>query len=261
MPRQVVTWRCCNGPGRTAVSGPQPPAPPPPRGAIWRCSSGPAPTAVLPPSGPAQRLRGADTSSCCAGQLRTGAKWTLLHPWLRLNAGAWRCCSGCMSRAVSGTARCALGRRRGGHLLVLQWARANGCPWEGSDTCAAAAGGGHLEVLQWARANGCNWDENTCASAARGGHLKVLQWAHSNGCPWNTNVCAYASEGGHLEVLQWARTNGCEWNSDTCRFAVRSRQADTFRWARANGCYWDLQACLSDAAVSANAAVWIQENE
>ena len=29
----------------------------------------------------------------------------------------------------------------------------------GRDTCWAAAIGGHLEVLQWARANGCPWDE------------------------------------------------------------------------------------------------------
>jgi len=30
-------------------------------------------------------------------------------------------------------------------------------------------------VLQWARANGCPWDEDTCTSAAQGGHLEVLQ--------------------------------------------------------------------------------------
>src|SRR5688572_11733673 len=41
-----------------------------------------------------------------------------------------------------------------GWLGMLQWARANGCPWD-KWTCALAAGRGHLEVLQWARANGC----------------------------------------------------------------------------------------------------------
>jgi len=35
---------------------------------------------------------------------------------------------------------------------VLQWARASGCPWD-ANTCAWAARGGHLDVLQWARAN------------------------------------------------------------------------------------------------------------
>ena len=45
--------------------------------------------------------------------------------------------------------------------------------------------GGHLEVLKWARANGCPWDEGTCAYAAEGGHLEVLKWARENGCPWD----------------------------------------------------------------------------
>ena len=35
------------------------------------------------------------------------------------------------------------------------------------ETCALAAIYRHLEVLQWARAQGCPWDEETCAWAAR----------------------------------------------------------------------------------------------
>ena len=42
--------------------------------------------------------------------------------------------------------------------------------------CKNAAQGGHLEVLRWARANGCPWDEATCASAAESGHFEVLKW-------------------------------------------------------------------------------------
>lgn len=52
-------------------------------------------------------------------------------------------------------------------------------------TCTCAAENGHLEVLKWARANGCPWYEFTCAMAALDGHLKVLKWARANGCPWN----------------------------------------------------------------------------
>jgi len=37
--------------------------------------------------------------------------------------------------------------------------------------CEGAARGGHLEVLQWARANGAPWDGWTCAKAAQGGTL------------------------------------------------------------------------------------------
>jgi hypothetical protein len=94
-----------------------------------------------------------------------------------------------------------------GWLALLQWARANGCPWDES-TCAKAAEGGQLEVLRWARANGCPWDASTCMWAAEGGHLEVLQWARANGCVWDASTCMLAAEGGHLEVLQWARTNG-----------------------------------------------------
>ena len=93
-------------------------------------------------------------------------------------------------------------------VAMLQWARANGCKWNGL-TCASAAEGGHLEVLQWARANGCPWTWRTCFSAAKGGHIDVLQWARANGCPWNKHTCLAAASKGHLQVLQWARANGC----------------------------------------------------
>jgi hypothetical protein len=42
-----------------------------------------------------------------------------------------------------------------------------------------AAQGGHLEVMQWARANGCPWDRGTRKNAS--GH--VLEWAVANGVP------------------------------------------------------------------------------
>ena len=41
----------------------------------------------------------------------------------------------------------------------------------------------YLAVLQWARANGCPWNEHTCENAEGSGHLAVLQWARANGCP------------------------------------------------------------------------------
>ena len=51
--------------------------------------------------------------------------------------------------------------------------------------CEAAARSGQLEVLQWLRANDCPWDKYTCAHAAGGGHLEVLQWLRANDCPWD----------------------------------------------------------------------------
>ena len=63
---------------------------------------------------------------------------------------------------------------------MLTWAVITcGYQWSAM-TCAQAAHGGHLTVLQWARANGCVWDTSTCEQAARGGHLTVLQWARAS---------------------------------------------------------------------------------
>jgi hypothetical protein len=38
-------------------------------------------------------------------------------------------------------------------------------------------------VLQWARANGCPWDERTLALASEKLHLEVVEWAVANGAP------------------------------------------------------------------------------
>jgi hypothetical protein len=128
----------------------------------------------------------------------------------------------------------------GGHLEVLQWAHANGCPWNdcplNMGTCAGAALGGHLEVLQWAHANGCPWNEETCSWAAWGGHFEVLQWARANGAPWDADTCYWAAGGEHLEMLQWLRANGCPWNERTCKEAEDKHHRDVFLWAHAKGC-------------------------
>jgi hypothetical protein len=68
-------------------------------------------------------------------------------------------------------------------------------------TCSGAAKGGHLNILQWARANGCPWDEGTCDEAAWGGHLEVLQWARANGCPWDMYVLLAAR--GREVISRW----------------------------------------------------------
>ena len=62
--------------------------------------------------------------------------------------------------------------------------------------------GGHLAVLQWARANGCDWDWSTCSEAAVGGHLAVLQWARANGCDWDRAECLGDAPAGS-ETREW----------------------------------------------------------
>jgi hypothetical protein len=50
-------------------------------------------------------------------------------------------------------------------------------------TAAFAAYSGHLEILQWAVANGCPWDKKTLQYAEMNGQSAVLEWAKANGCP------------------------------------------------------------------------------
>ena len=55
-------------------------------------------------------------------------------------------------------------------------------------TCTYAAGGGHLEVLKWARANGCPWNNRVLHYAAKYKHAAIVNWAVTNGCPFEWGV-------------------------------------------------------------------------
>ena len=66
----------------------------------------------------------------------------------------------------------------------------------------AATSGGHLAVLQWLHAQGCPWGEGTCCEAAKGGDLELLQWARAHGCPWALQLCELV---GTADVKAWIR--------------------------------------------------------
>ena len=109
MPREAATWRCCSGCGRTALRG---------RVDLRLCR------AWRPPGG----------ASVGARERRSVGRETCAEAARRPPGGA----------AVGASERRSVGR----------------------GTCAYAASGGHLEVLQWARANGAPWDEGLATDAA-----------------------------------------------------------------------------------------------
>ena len=45
-----------------------------------------------------------------------------------------------------------------------------------------AAHSGNLGLVQWLRAEGCPWDNWTCFTAIRSGRVEVLRWGRENGC-------------------------------------------------------------------------------
>jgi hypothetical protein len=73
-----------------------------------------------------------------------------------------------------------------GTIPILEFAHANGWPLC-VQCCTRAADFGHLDVLVWLRARGCPWDTNTHKAAvewsARSGDGSVLRFCVDNGCP------------------------------------------------------------------------------
>jgi hypothetical protein len=84
-----------------------------------------------------------------------------------------------------------------GDVDMVRWVLDHG----GERWGAQASGGGHLEVVQWLRAKGCPWDSQTCAKAAQHGYLEVIKWSRANGCPWDANTVRLARRRIHLSVL------------------------------------------------------------
>ena len=44
-------------------------------------------------------------------------------------------------------------------------------------------GSGHLMLLKWARLNGCPWDTNTYAFGLDDGDPALMQYLEDHGCP------------------------------------------------------------------------------
>ncbi|WZN65876.1 putative ankyrin repeat protein [Chloropicon roscoffensis] len=159
------------------------------------------------------------------------------------------------------TCRCAA---HGGHLEVIKWLRAKGCPWDKSASNSAAEGG-HLEVLQWMRAQDppCPWDMRVCDYAAGNGHLEVLRWARSQGCPWNKYVPWAAASNGHLEVLRWARSQGCPWDERAPCAAAEGGHLKVLVWLIKEGCPYDQSKCREAAVEGGERAIklleWLDE--
>ena len=138
----------------------------------------------------------------------------------------------------------------GNVLEMLKWAhQISGTLNCDEYTCASAAEYGELYVLQYLRANGCPWSESTCNTAAEAGHLEVLQWAHENGCPWSNKTCREAAGSGHVHILQyiWQQepyiANNDLWDKKVCDVAATCGKLNALKYLRSIGCPWDERVC------------------
>lgn len=153
------------------------------------------------------------------------------------------------------------GAAGGGHLEVVKWLRARGCPWTSIATYGAAEQG-HLEVLEWALENGCPCSDCAVPGAARNGHLSVLKLLCKNGCQCDDSTCVEAVRNGNWHVVKWLHEmgylsnrhagleasidistwlheHGFAWDERCCRAAAGNGDLDTLKWLRENGCPWD----------------------
>mmetsp|Transcript_18287 Transcript_18287/g.45505 ORF Transcript_18287/g.45505 Transcript_18287/m.45505 type:complete len:542 (-) Transcript_18287:399-2024(-) len=124
---------------------------------------------------------------------------------------------------------------QGGHLDVLKWVIARGCPW-GYQVWKGAALEGHLHILEYAAADHCPGRDAAPAAAAEAGRVDVLRWLHQRGVPLDQRTCINAAKGGHLEALMWAREQGCPWNTLVLLNARKYKHFLVAEWAKANGC-------------------------
>ena len=99
--------------------------------------------------------------------------------------------------------------------------------WD-EETCGWAALHGHLEVLQWLRAKGCPWWEVTSKQAALGGHLEVLQWmrAQDPPCPWKRDWFGMA---GRVTAKRKLAQKSMKRKNRYCREAVNLHPASMYK--------------------------------
>lgn len=124
---------------------------------------------------------------------------------------------------------------RGGHLDILQWLWAQGCPCY-YNICSTAVRHGQLEILRWLRSKGLSCYSSLYYDAANFGHLEVLRWLRAQGCPWDENACFAAALGGHVHVLEWLETEGFPWTGSMCEAAKWSANPNALKWCRDHGC-------------------------
>jgi hypothetical protein len=187
-----------------------------------------------------------------------------------------------------------MGATRCNRLSVLQFLRAQGCPWH-SKVSSIAAERGELESLRWLQENGCPWDSDkilgvaarsgdlertiwvrqqtgvelnfgAMEGAALCGHTAICAYLHGEQCPWDSACTADAAFGGHVDTLRWLHEHGCDWDVDEIRVeAARSGSLDVLTYLQQqDDIDWNTAALkdMLNAAGACNklaAAQWLRE--
>jgi hypothetical protein len=133
------------------------------------------------------------------------------------------------------------GAARGGHVVMCEHLRSNGCEWS-SGACETAASCDHVDALHWLRESGCPFDAAAVAVAAAdwGTGVEVMAYLLAEGLLTGallTEMLKYAGAMDKLAVVQWLRQQGAEWPAVLRNEELpQSWHSATLAWARAEGC-------------------------
>jgi hypothetical protein len=141
---------------------------------------------------------------------------------------------------------------RNSHLHVLQWARANDCPWDLGKVLLTATADRSIKGLEWLQQNSERpWTAAELTSmldtAGKRGELVALRWLRNCGAEWPSNFYSFYSDSDEIEdhwdedAAIWALENGCTWGDWQCEQLKLSVLEDVdvaafFAWAHTHGC-------------------------
>ncbi|CAM9431459.1 unnamed protein product, partial [Phaeothamnion confervicola] len=136
-----------------------------------------------------------------------------LLSWLRANNAEWIWPKDLCSAAA-----------RGRRLETLQWVQPdgairphpmceNGCRWD-KLSFTGATSIGDFTMLQWLRAEGCPWNLRGVWSSAdvQRGRPERETDVPEKGCPWDAESCLEAFFNGDRDFPAWLKAHDCPWN-------------------------------------------------
>jgi hypothetical protein len=134
------------------------------------------------------------------------------------------------------------GAARCNELEVVQFLRAQGCPWSAL-TCSAAAGSGRTDMCAYLHGEKCACSQDTCLEAASNGYCSTLRWLREHGCPWHeTSIPLAAAEGGSVDAMVFLQQQGIAFGAmmltQMLQIAGAYNQLAAAQWLRAQGAEW-----------------------
>jgi hypothetical protein len=139
---------------------------------------------------------------------------------------------------------------RSGSVELFTWLKQNGHRIHSEKTLKAAIELGHLLLLQFLRADGCALTAELCNTAAKYAQLDILRWLHEQGCEWDRQpVSDYAAESGSVPMLKYLRKqHGVVFDAYTMRTAADKGHTAACCYLRSVSCPWNEDVSNSAAA-------------